>query len=303
MTQFSFGRAIAGFVTGTGLLFTASTASAQSASPQSFLSDQDRVVAQVNGSDITVGDLMYLLESLPEQYQQTPLPYIYPQLIDRLVGRKLLAIAGKEAGLAEDKTVQRRIAYETDGAIEQIYLYRQIEEAITDEMLKEAYDAQVSGFEAVEEVSARHILLEDEDTANAIIKELDGGADFAALAKEKSTGPSGPNGGDLGFFQREQMVPPFAEAAFSLEKGAYTASPVQTQFGYHVILVEDKRMTEAPSFEDLEPQLRQQIGADVATKIVADLKKDAEVKQFDPQTGEEIVPEENAALTPPQPAQ
>ena len=106
---------------------------------------------------------------------------------------------------------------------------------------EKAYDGHIAELGAQEETSARHILVKEEEEAKAIIAALAEGGDFVALAKEKSTGPTGPNGGDLGYFQKEQMVKPFADAAFALEPGAFTKEPVKTQFGWHVILAEDRR--------------------------------------------------------------
>ena len=129
---------------------------------------------------------------------------------------------------------------------------------------------------------ARHILVKTEDEAKAIIKELDDGADFEATAKEKSTGPSGPNGGDLGFFGKGQMVPEFETAAFALDKGSFTKEPVQTQFGWHVIKVEDKRPQEKPKFEDVAAQLRQQLIRERYETVMAELKADTPVEILDP---------------------
>ncbi|NJO38685.1 MAG: hypothetical protein HC871_15110, partial [Rhizobiales bacterium] len=124
---------------------------------------------------------------------------------------------------------------------------------------------------AYEEVRARHILLASEDDAKAVIAELEGGADFSELAKEKSTGPSGPQGGDLGYFKKGQMVPEFGDAAFAMDVGSTSAAPVKTQFGFHVIKVEDKRKVE-PSFEETEPQIRQEVARAIVTALVEDLR-------------------------------
>jgi len=128
---------------------------------------------------------------------------------------------------------------------------------ISDEEVKARFEKEIAAIEPEQELRARHILVKTAEEANAIIAELDGGADFVELAKTKSTGPSGPQGGDLGFFGKGQMVPPFEAAAFALEAGAYTKAPVQTQFGFHVIKLEEKRDRPLPKFEEVQDQMRQ----------------------------------------------
>ena len=129
-------------------------------------------------------------------------------------------------------------------------------------------------------MSARHILVEKEDDAKAIIAALDKGADFATLAKEKSTDPAKDNGGDLGFFSREDMVPEFADAAFKLQKGEYTKTPVHSQFGWHVIKVEDRRTAAPPSFEDSKQQLTNELAREVIGAKIKDLRSGAKIEMF-----------------------
>ncbi|MGB0672069.1 MAG: peptidylprolyl isomerase, partial [Rhodospirillales bacterium] len=129
---------------------------------------------------------------------------------------------------------------------------------------------------------ARHILLKTEEDAKAAIKKLDGGADFAALAKELSTGPSKDNGGDLGFFVKEQMVPEFAEATFAMKPGSYSKKPVQTQFGWHVIKVEEARKRTPPTLEEATPVIRQELSREVGLAYLEEVKKDAKIEKFNP---------------------
>jgi peptidyl-prolyl cis-trans isomerase C len=159
-------------------------------------------------------------------------------------------------------------------------LRKKVEEGSTEEALKARYEElkKGDGF-SFEEVHARHILLASEEDAKAVITELEGGADFEELAKEKSTGPSAPNGGDLGYFKKGAMVPEFGEAAFSMDVGSTSAEPVQTQFGFHVIKVEDKRTNE-PSFEETEPQIRQEVARDIVTALVEGLRQGATIERF-----------------------
>ena len=128
---------------------------------------------------------------------------------------------------------------------------------------------------------ARHILVKSEDEAKAVIKELDGGADFAKLASEKSIGPSKAQGGDLDYFGRGQMVKEFEDAAFGLEAGAYTETPVRTQFGWHVIKVEDKRKSEPPTFEEAESALGQEMSQEIAEALMRELTEKATIQRFE----------------------
>ena len=152
-----------------------------------------------------------------------------------------------------------------------------VDEKITEAELKAFYDKEVGSKPAEKEVKARHILLKEEKEALDVIKELDGGADFAELAKKKSTGPSGPRGGDLGFFGKGQMVPAFEAAAFALDKGAYTKTPVKTQFGYHVVLVEDAREAPKPSFDETKGNIRRVLAEQKFSEILNDLKAKAKI--------------------------
>jgi len=146
-----------------------------------------------------------------------------------------------------------------------------------DKTLRKEYEKNIAG-KSTKEFKARHILVKSEDEAKAIIKQLDGGADFAKLAKEKSTGPSGKTGGDLGWFAADQMVAPFSEAVAKMEKGSYSKAPVKTQFGWHTILLEDMRETPAPSFEQAKSELAMKMRRQALEKYISELREKAEVK-------------------------
>jgi peptidyl-prolyl cis-trans isomerase C len=257
------------------LLATASL----SAQPAPAKTD-DPVVARVNGKELHRSDVTLAQRSLPEQYQQVPLPQIYPMLLDQLVSGMLIAEAGRKDKLADDPEVKRRTARLEDRVIQEIYINRAVEAAATDKKLHEQYDKFIKAQPANEEVSARHILVATEDEAKAIIVDLGKGADFATLAKQKSTDPAKDTGGDLGFFTRDSMVPEFADAAFKLGKGEYTKTPVHTQFGWHVIKVEDRRTAAPPSFEDSKEELTNEVAREVITAKVKALKDGAKVETF-----------------------
>jgi peptidyl-prolyl cis-trans isomerase C len=225
-------------------------------------------------------------------------------LLDRAIDFRLLSNAAEEQNLDGQPEVQAALAKARADVLRDAYLRQKIDEATTFDRLRAQYEQlkKADGF-TQEEVHARHILVGSEDAAKAVIAELDGGADFVTLAKDRSIGPSGPEGGDLGFFRREQMVPEFAEAAFALAPGEHSKAPVKTQFGWHVIEVLDRR-TGTPSFEETEARLRQDVARDVVLALVEELREDAQIERFNLDgTPMQIAPEAGAApdagATPP----
>jgi peptidyl-prolyl cis-trans isomerase C len=251
----------------------------------------DPVVAIVNGVAVHRSQVEEAARGLPEQYRQMPIQVLFGILLDRVIDFQLLANEAERQDLGNDPSVQPALAAARSNVLRDALIRRQIEQGTSDAKLHERYDQMRQGQNfAQPEVHARHILLKSKDEADAVIKELQGGADFAALAQQRSTGPSAANGGDLGFFRRDQMVPAFADAAFALQPGQFTTAPVQTQFGWHVIKVFERRTVE-PTFEESEPQLRQEIAREIVTALVADLHKDAKIERFN-FDGTPIKPEE-----------
>lgn len=242
---------------------------------------EDPVVARVGGEDILQSEVLALAQSLPPQ-QQAQIAAIFPQLIQQVIDLKLVGKAGREAGLAEDEEVRKRVLESEERIISQTYIIREIEAQVTDEKLQAEYDKFLSENPASKEVRARHILVAEEEQAKTLIVELDGGADFAALAGEHSTGPSGAQGGDLGYFGEGQMVPEFSEAAFGMEVGQHSAEPVKTQFGWHIIKVEDSRLAEQPSFEEMQEDLQSELSRGVYLNLVAKLREAAEIEIVTP---------------------
>jgi peptidyl-prolyl cis-trans isomerase C len=241
---------------------------------------EDPVVAVVDGTEVRRSEVEAVARALPEQYRQVPLPQIYGMLLDRAIDFRLLANAANEQDLTDDPDVQAALEKARADVLRDAYVRQQIEEGSSEEKLRARYEKlkDAEGF-TQEEVHARHILVGSEKDAQEVIAQLEGGADFTALAAERSIGPGSPQGGDLGYFRREQMVPEFAEAAFALAPGEHTKEPVQTQFGWHVIEVLDRRMG-TPSFEETEPQLRQELAREIVTALVADLREGAEIERF-----------------------
>ena len=248
--------------------------------------EEDPIIATVNGEAILNSDLTMFYDSLPQQYRQVPMVSLYEQLLEGLIESRLLAQEARKAGLLDDPTVKRRLAYITNDLLQRSYLDQLLAVEITEERMRALYEATIANQQGAEEVSARHILLEEEAAALEVIAELDKGVDFATLAQERSTGPSGPNGGDLGYFTREQMVAPFAEAAFALQPGEYTRQPVKTQFGWHVIKLENRRESPAPAYEESQAALSRQVGKEYTLVLMAKLLAGAEIERFDRQGNE-----------------
>ncbi len=238
----------------------------------------DPVVARVNGEPIRESEVTSFYEALPPDFRQIPQALVQEQLIERLVERKLVAAAAVEAGVQETDAFKKRMAEQRENVLQEIYLNEAIEDRMTEDRIATAYDAIVADFEPSPEIKARHILVDTEEEAVAVIAELDAGADFAELAAEKSIGPSAERGGDLGYFTDGTMVEPFSNAAFAMQPGSYSKEPVQTEFGYHVILVEESRDSSPAPLEEVEPEIRRRETGTIYSEIIADLRKDAEIE-------------------------
>ncbi|MBL6622794.1 MAG: peptidylprolyl isomerase [Alphaproteobacteria bacterium] len=251
-------------------------------------------VASLNGETLYLRELVRLAEQLPAQYQQIPFAQLYGQLIDELIDTRLAATAGREAAIDQRPEVAVAVRLTIDKLVAEIWLGQALSEQVDEAAIGKAYDAYVADAGSREEVNAAHILVEDEQTAKDIITALDGGAEFASLAKEKSTGPSGPNGGDLGYFKRGAMVPGFENAAFALEVGAYTKEPVQTQFGWHIIELKDRRTAEPMPLAEMAGQLRQTLQRQALVRVLEQLRVGAEIST---RSFEEVRAEIEAAQT------
>ena len=265
-------RALALATTALAVLAFAMPSSAQTTDP---------VVAVVNGAQIKKSDVEAVYQTLPEQYRQMPLEQIFDPLVDQVVTSTLLLAKANEEKLADNPEVEAQLQRAHDNALRDAVVKQAIDQGATEDKLKAAYEGMKSqpGF-AFEETRAAHILVADEATALDIIKQLQGGADFATLAKEKSTDPSAKtNAGDLGYFRREAMVPEFSEAAFTIAPGTVSDKPVKSQFGWHVIKVEDRRQT-VPTFEEKEPELREQVSREIVNALLADVRKGATIELF-----------------------
>lgn len=269
---------------------TALTLSAASLSAQ----EPGDVVAKVGDTVITEADIAFAARDLGQELQRFPPAQWRSILTDVLVDMTLLAKEAEKEGLQKDEDFQRQVKFLTTQALRNAYVSQKLEASITEAELKAAYDAELANFKGEEEVRARHILVKTKEEAEKLIKELDGGADFAELAKANSSDGSAAAGGDLGFFGKGRMVPEFETAAFALEPGKYTKEPVQSQFGWHVLKLDEKRIQPAPAFEDVQDGLRNKLMRDRYTKLMTDLKAAHKV---------EIVKPDVPAADPAKPAQ
>lgn len=233
----------------------------------------DTVVATVNGKDITLGHMIIARATLPQQYQDLPDEVLYKGILDQLVQQTALADT-HEGDLPKRVTLslENETRSLTAGEVIEGVMAAPVEE----DAIKAAYDAQYKDQEAGEEYNASHILVETKEEAEAIKEALDEGADFAELAREKSTGPSGPGGGSLGWFGAGMMVPTFEAAVVEMEPGAVSA-PVETQFGWHVIKLNETRKTKAPQLEDVREELELQVRQTLVQTRIEEITEKADV--------------------------
>ena len=241
----------------------------------------DPVVARVNGEEIHRSDVMRELQMAGPQMQQMPQQMIYPQILQKMIATKIVSQKAYAAGVQNDKEVKDRVKELQDQVVAEAYVHKQVEPKITDAKIKSRYDDLAAKFKPQDEVRARHILVKTEAEANDVIRQLKGGADFAKLAEEKSkdTG-SAKQGGDLGYFVHDAMVKDFADAAFGMKVGEISDKPVKTEFGYHIIKVEDKRKSAPPPLAEVKDQIANQLGQELTNDEVKSLEASAKIEKF-----------------------
>jgi peptidyl-prolyl cis-trans isomerase C len=259
----------------------------------------DPVVGKVNGMEIHLSDLSALAQTLPEEARNLPPAQLYPSLLDQAIDGKALVVMARKQSLDRDPAVSRSMAMASERALQSALIAREVGPTISEDAIKAKYDKDIAGKPGEEEVHARHILVATEDQAKKLIEQLKGGADFATLAKANSTDPGAAQGGDLGFFKASDMLPEFSVAAFALKPGEFTQTPVQTRYGWHIIKVEERRNSAAPSFEQVHDELRQQMISDGINKVLAQARTQVKVERFNPDGS---VPKATDTATPPPPA-
>lgn len=241
------------------------------------------VIATVNGQPVTEADLSLAEGELAKQFAQLPAEQRRAAALSAAIEIKVLAAKAVTDGLDKDPDFQRRAAFLQERALHGEMVEKEVVGKITDAEVRARYDKEIADTPPVNEVHARHILVKTKEEAQSIIKELDGGAKFEDLANKHTSDPSGKtNGGDLGYFAPGQMVPEFDKAAQALAVGTYTKEPIQTQFGWHVIKVEDKRAQQPPAFEQVKDQARSAVIRDKYFALVKELRGSAKVEIPDP---------------------
>jgi len=241
---------------------------------------ETKIVATVDGKPIFLSEIIGMAQRLPEQYRKMSLEAVYPSLLTRAIDSKLVTLEGRRAGFSKDPDVKKRLLDVEDQIISEIFLTKTIGSQVTEEALQKIYSETKSEMASGDQIKARHILLDSEEKALEIIKKLQAGGEFAKLASEYSTGPSAASGGDLGWFGEGQMVPEFSKAAFALNPGDIVTKPVKTQFGWHIILVEDRKVSAPPSFDEAKEQLASTMSQKLLKELIETLRTKAKIVRF-----------------------
>ncbi|MGN6309702.1 MAG: peptidylprolyl isomerase [Xanthobacteraceae bacterium] len=259
--------------------------------------DANPVLAKVNGVEIHQSDVTLAEEELAPSLAQMDPASKKENVLAFLIDMKIVAKAAEDKKVADQADFKKKLDFARNRLLMDSLLAAEGKAALTDEAMKKVYDDAAKQISGEQEVHARHILVQTEDEAKAIKAELDKGADFAKLAKEKSKDPGASDGGDLGFFTKEQMVPEFSKVAFELAPGKIS-DPVKTQFGWHIIKVEEKRNRQPPTFEQVKPQIEQYVTRKAQSEYVAKLRETAKVERMD-KPAAPAVPAPATPATPP----
>jgi peptidyl-prolyl cis-trans isomerase C len=272
------------------------------ATPAPAAKPKDPVVATINGQPVRLSEIEAMQQELPPQYRKMPIEAVFPALLDRLVNAKLVVQEGKKNKVQEDAAYKKRLAFVEEQVLQEFWIQREIARRVTPEKLKERYDERITAMPSEEEVKARHILVATEDEAKALIAEIKKSGTFDKLAREKSTDKaSGGEGGDLGWFKKTDMVPEFANAAFAMAKGGLSDAPIKTQFGFHIIQVDDRRTAPPPAFEEMAEQIREELTRETVTTILNTLRANAKIEKFNIDGSKVEAPPTPSAPAPPAP--
>jgi len=261
----------------------------------------DPVVANVNGQKFTYSQVMEAKANLPKQYQSAPDDKIFPVLLNQAVDTYLIEKAAAAAGLENKPEVKKAIEKAKEGIIAQAYLLDKVKDKITDAAIQTKYDEVIKNFPKEKEIHLRHILVDNKETAQSVIKALKNGTDFKKLAQTKSKDGTAKQGGDLGFFRKSELPKELAEAAFLLTPGTYSQEPVKTDFGWHVLMVEEVRDAVPPKFEDIKNELKGLMTQEAVGALVKQLRSTAKIELFD-QAGKPMPLEAEKAATTATPA-
>ena len=257
-------------------------------------------VAKVNGQDITQGELKFAEAEIGSELAGVPTESRRRVLVEYLIEAHLMAQLAEKAQLAATPDFETRLKYYRMRALRDEFFENKVRDSVGEAAAKQLYDDRVKSIPAQQEVRARHILVKTKDEAEKIAKEVTGGADFAEAAKKYSQDSGGESGGDLGYFTKGQMVKPFEEAAFSMEKGK-VSSPVQSEFGWHIIKVEDKRDRQPPTFEEVKDQITASLIQAKLQSTVQEMREQAKIEIVDPDVKKAIEAEAAAGAAAEQP--
>ena len=248
-----------------------------------LLSDENKsnkIVAQINGSNLYLSDINNARKMLNSQAQKYPLKIVYDFLLDDLINSRLIIEAARKMGIDKEEEIKRQINNSQKNILYRAFMDRAINREVSKDQLKLKYNEYIKSNSGIEEIRARHILVQTREQALEAIELLNKGAGFSDLAKKISTGPTKIVGGDLGYFDRGSMVSPFSKAAFLVKIGEFTSSPIKTQFGWHIIKVEDKRVRKTKAFENIKAKIIKEIIIQREEAFLAKLRKSAEIQKY-----------------------
>ena len=243
-----------------------------------FAQDPNKVIAaQVNDHIISAKDVLMALEKLPSKIKEQPLPSLYPNIVNELINQHLIAQQAYKENLDKNKKVLSEINKRKEQIMAKYWLNSYLSQQLDKKNLKNFYNNYLKSFKSSKEYNASHILVKEEKEALNIIKKLNNKALFSDLAKEFSVGPSGKTGGKLGWFSSGQMVKEFEKATFILNKGQITKEPVKTKFGFHIIKLNDVRISQPKNFTEIEPEIINMIKKKSLVNLEKEIKKNQKI--------------------------
>jgi peptidyl-prolyl cis-trans isomerase C len=240
----------------------------------------DPVLGSVDGKLIYLSDLTRATGTLPEQLRTLPFESIMPALLDRLIDHDALTMTARRARLDKKPDIQRDMQAAADLVLERAWLARITPSKVNDAAIQGRFNREYANRPAVDEVRARHILVGSEAEAKSVLEELKGGADFTTIARVVSKDPDGKQGGDLGFFRRDQVWPNFADVAFSLRPGEFGPVPIHNEFGWHIVKVEERRLVAAPALSEVRDKIRRDLTAEAVQDAIAEARGQMIIRKF-----------------------
>jgi len=241
---------------------------------------KDIVVATVVGQPIYKKEIMAAFRALPPRVRQAGIQRHYNNLLENLVVSKMLTIYGRRLKLENTQMVRNQLKRAEDTLVRDAYLGDLVRKQMTDELLMKEYKVLVKKNKGLDEVRARHILVQSKKKADRLIKLVNTGQNFAELAKKNSVGRTARRGGDLGWFARGEMTKPVSDAAFKLKAGQVTKKPIKSDFGWHVIKLEEKRKRKIPPFDKVRMMIKARVGQRLSSEIVSELMRQTKVQRF-----------------------